>query len=99
MKDGLINLDSTIGRSLGFYSSKFEECSYLFKVEDKIYISFIESKEKRKGHLNKLFNNIWEAGYKVAVPTPMPLMEQILINKNFKKTQEGEYEVWVKLKK
>ena len=109
MKDGIIELDTKAGKELGFTSDKFIDGnrsqigSYLWKKEGYIFISFIQSKEKRKGHLSKLFDTILSKGYGIKVPTPSTLMEGILRKKGFERTKEhseqhGNIEVWVKEK-
>ena len=109
MKDGVIELDTKAGKELGFTSDKFMEGnrsqigSYLWKKEGYIYISFIQSKEKGKGCLSKLFDTILKS-YGIKVPTPSVLMETILIKKGFERTKEyseqhGNVEVWIKEKK
>ena len=104
-KDGMIGLDSKMGNQLGFTSDKFD--GWMWKNEDCIYISFIESKDEGKGNLSRLFDNIVEQGYTIKVPTPMGRMISILTKKGFKRTTEpadefGENEtceVWVLSKK
>jgi len=101
-KDGIIKLDSELGRELGFTSDKFE--GWLWKNGNDIWISFIESKHKGRGDLSRLFETILEKGYTIKVPTPVDKMKLILIKKGFKKTTEFDertgklVEVWVKRK-
>ncbi len=99
-KDGIILLDSNFGKELGFTSNLFE--GYLWKTNDIIYISFIVSKQERKGNLTKLFNKILEKGYKIRIPTPIGKMIAIVKAKGFKQifvhdelTKET-FEVWEK---
>ncbi len=97
--DGKIDLDSEIGKALGFTSDKF--AGWLWKDGAKILISFIESIQAGKGNLSKLFDAIEGAGFKVAVPTPMHDMREILIRKSFKMTfvnggPIGPVELWMK---
>jgi len=96
MEDGPIQIDSNYGKRLGFTSKKFMGYSYLWKIEDKIYLSLIESKEKNKGTLTELFGNISALGFRIAVPNPLPLMEKILLKGGFSKTMEDDSEVWIK---
>jgi len=104
MKDGIIELDTRAGEELGFTLGKFMDGSYLWKRDDYIYISFIQSREKGKGYLSKLFDTILNNGYGIKVPTPFPLMQAILIKKGFVRTEEWaeryneNVEVWVKEK-
>jgi len=104
MKEGIIRLDSEVGDALGFTSDKFLDGSYLWKMGDYIYISFIVSREKGKGNLSKLIETIHEKGYGIKVPTPFSRMKTILIKKGFVRTEETSerypepVEVWVKEK-
>lgn len=97
-----IDLDSKLGKELGFTSGKFNGGSYLWQVDNYIYISFIHSKEEGKGNLSCLFNAILAKGYGIKVPTPFAKMELICKAKGFQKTKEWfaaceEYaDVWVK---
>ena len=108
MRDGIIILDTIAGKELGFTSDKFLCGSYLWKRGEYIYISFIHSREQRKGYLSALFDTILK-GYGIKVPNPSVLMEAILIKKGFERTEEpsesielSKYhefvEVWVKEK-
>jgi len=100
MKDGIIEPDSEFGRQIGFTSDKFE--GWLWKKGDAIYISFIISKQPKKGNLSKLFDNILRLRYTIKVPTPLGVMELIVCKKGFKLTREWwdlaeEWvDVWVK---
>jgi len=96
----MIELDSELGKWLGFTSDKFS--GYLWKVGDEIYISFIVSEKPNQGNLNKLFESIWSHGWTVKIPTPFLRMESICRRKGFEHTVEfdphsGDYiNVWVK---
>lgn len=83
--DGCIKLDSTIAKELGFTSDRFS--GWLWKKNQYIIISFIESLHQGEGNLSKLFNKIISKGYGIKVPTPFPKMKAILINKGFKRTE------------
>jgi len=104
MKDGPIMLGSKTGEVFGFTGDKFMDGSYLWKMDDYIYISYIRSRERGKGNLSKLIKTILDRGYGVKVPTPFPVMEAILIKKGFVRTEEialgcpEPVEVWVKEK-
>ena len=80
-KEGQIILDSEAGKELGFTSALFD--GYLWKIGDRIFISLIVSRNKRQGNLSRLFAHIQQAGYKVAVPTPIGKMVKILKKKGF----------------
>jgi hypothetical protein len=100
MEDGIIELDTERGKEFGFVSSRFK--GYLWKEDNVITISFIESVEEGKGHFSELLNNIWAKGYKVRVPTPFARMRMILKKKGFVEKvmldeDMGEHvEVWEK---
>ena len=83
MKDGIIILDSFRGKELGFTSDKFD--GYLWKNNDEITISLIESVNQGKGNLKALFDKITEMGFKICVPTPFPRMEMICEKYGMKK--------------
>ena len=100
MIDGIIEVDSEFGEQIGFVRDRFS--GWLWKTDDYIYISFIESKKRGQGNLKALFDNILKQEYGIKVPTPMGLMQRIVQKQGFKQTEEdrgGEYvEVWVKEK-
>lgn len=97
--DGIIKLDSEFGREIGFTSDLF--FGYLWRAGDRVYISFVASKQEGKGNLSRLFAAIEERGLRVVVPTPFPKMVAILESKGFKKYAEkdqlfGWVEVWMR---
>ena len=99
MEDGIINLDSDRGKSIGFTSDKF--MGYLWKTGEHIIITVINSLEPNKGHLKALFTTIEAQGYKIKVPTPFANMTEILIRMGFQGSIEqdnrfGPVEVWMK---
>ena len=75
IKDGIINLNTTRGKMFGFTSDLF--FGYLWKLGDVIMISFIESRQEKKGNLRALFDHIEARGFTVAVPTPSSRMRAI----------------------
>jgi len=75
MNDGIIILDSNEGKELGFTSDKFD--GWLWKKNDEIIISFIQSLKPGKCNLVKLFNRIREMDYKISIPNPFSRMEMI----------------------
>ena len=98
----IIEPDTPFAQELGFTSDKF--VGWLAKQEEYIYISFIESVDRRQGNLSKLFDRILELGYSIKVPAPLGLMKNIVQKKGFTQTEEpfapehGIYdpcEVWV----
>jgi hypothetical protein len=98
---GLIELDSDFARRVGFVSSRFISCSYLWGDGNRIIINTIECADRRRGYLRDLFNSIWELGIEIAVRTPLGTMAQILVHYGFEKTLVedpiyGKSELWVK---
>lgn len=96
---GIINLDSDFAKKIGFTSDKF--AGYLWKKGNRIIISTIFSIEEGKGNLKSLFAEIESFGFKVIVPTPLPLMESILRRWGFicrvkKDRKFGSVELWEK---
>lgn len=73
-------------QDLGFTEDLFE--GYLWKNDGEIMISLIFSREAGKGNFSKLVKRIEEAGYTVAVPTPIGKMPEILTHMGFKPNQE-----------
>lgn len=76
MQDGIIKLDSTEGKELGFTSDKFH--GYLWKKDNTITISLIEAVNEGKGYFKKLINTILRKGYRVEIPTPLGRMKYIV---------------------
>ena len=100
MNDGIIELDTNRAKEFGFTSDLF--IGYLWKRENTIFISYIESKFPNRGNFTSLMKNIWSRGFKIAVPTPFAGMKQILMENGFKQTfewfpeMEENCEVWIK---
>ena len=92
--EGLIEVDSESGQNIGFTSDKFvrdgEVGSQLFKRGDCMYIQAIEvSKNRlRQGHFNNLLKQLWNCGFTVKVPNPLPKMYKILKKKGFEEVSE-----------
>jgi hypothetical protein len=98
---GLIDLDSDFAKRVGFISSRFISCSYLWGEGNRVIINTIECTDRRRGYLRDLFKAIWNLGGEIAVRTPLGTMEQILMHYGFKKTIVadpiyGKLELWVK---
>ncbi len=100
MEDGIIELGTDRAKEFGFIPDLFE--GYLWKRENTIFISYIESKFPNKGNFTRLMKEIWNKGFKIAVPTPVAKMRQILIENGFKQTFEwfpeakDNCEIWIK---
>lgn len=105
-EDILIQVDSDIGKGLGFTSDIFDTHSFLFQCEgNEIWISFIEIKKelRGKGHFSKLLKTLEQRYSLICIPTPMPNMEMIALKKGFiyttqydEKIQE-DIDVWKKV--
>ena len=98
---GIIELDSEFAKKIGFISSRFLSCSYLFGDGNRIIINTIECADRRRGYLRDLFKAIWALGAEIAVRCPLGTMEQILVHYEFMKTfikdpVYGLSEFWVK---
>lgn len=99
MKDGQILLDEPFAKKIGFTSDKFKH-SWLWKVDNHIWLSMIWSKKERQGYTTNLIDNILKEGYGVKVPTPFPKMVSICAKRGFKhiieEGEDGQYDVLVK---
>lgn len=93
---GIVELDSFVGKMIGFTTDRFD--GYLWKNYDSITISFIASKQK--GNFRQLVERILELGLAVEVPTPLPNMRRIVEKNGYVMTTEydastGEFfELW-----
>lgn len=81
MADGMVPLDSALGRELGFTSDLFD--GYLWQHEREIWVSFIASHQPGQGHFRQLVDRILGMGYEVVVPTPLGRMVSILRHMGF----------------
>ncbi len=98
---GMIEMDSEFAKKIGFVSSRFLSCSYLWGDGNRIIIRTIECTDRRRGYLRELFKAIWDLGAEIAVRTPLSTMQEILVYYDFKKSlvQDriyGKAELWVK---
>lgn len=100
--NGKIEVDSHIGKKLGFNSKRFLSASYLWRDGKYIYVSFIAVTHPRRGYLRELFQTLEKLGLGIKVPTPFARMKEILLKQDYKQTNErfdGEIhddcEVWV----
>jgi len=100
---GMIAMDSEFAKKIGFVSSRFLSCSYLWGEGNRIIIRTIECSDRRRGYLRALFKAIWDLGAEIAVRTPLGTMQEILVHYGFKKTLVkdpafGKVELWVRSK-
>lgn len=77
----MIELDTEEAKKYGFTSDKFD--GYLWRDGQRILVSFIMSIREGAGNLSSLFSAIERDGLNVAVPTPFPRMQLILMRKGF----------------
>lgn len=96
MKNGIVKINSDFAKKIDFTSKYFTNDSYLWLDDKTIYISLIMSKKPNKGYFSKLLNNIWKLGYKIKIPSPLGLMQFIVIKKGFKQSYENGCEIWSK---
>ena len=95
--NGIINLDSKEGKEIDFVSSKFE--GWLWKENNTITISFIQSKNPHCGNFKRLIEDIRSKGFKVQIPTPLGRMQDIVLKNNYqhkkiKSKSMGLIDVW-----
>lgn len=98
---GIIEMDSEFAKKIGFVSSRFLSCCYLWDEGNRIIIRTIECIDWRRGYLRELFKAIWGLGAEIVVLSPLSTMQEILVHYGFKKTQVqdriyGKVELWVK---
>lgn len=92
MSDGMINIDSPIGKKWGFTSDKFAD-SCLWKEGNDIILSMIISTHPGKGNLRNLIKNILDEGYGVKIPTPSNRMIRIAKKMGFVEKVEDDREM------
>ncbi len=92
--DGIIEVDSPLGKELGFTSQRFvKDFSYLFKEKGFIYVSNIMAVHPRTGCFRELCLNIEKQGFGIKVPTPFARMRDILRKNGYTETKEWSEEV------
>lgn len=97
MDDGMIAVGSEFGKSLGFTRDEFQGDSYLWKRGDRIIISLITARNPGQGAFPSLVRSIEEAGFQVAVPTPLARMREILVKQGFKPAaMMAGAEIWMR---
>lgn len=85
-KGRIVNLGDPFAEEIGFTRDRFD--GYLWRIGQAVYISLVVSKQPGQGHLSALFEALWEKGYTVRVPTPLPRMEAILRAEGFEEKRE-----------
>lgn len=86
---GCIPIDSQFAREIGFTSDKFN--GFLWKEDNVIYLSLIESHNEGKGNVRNLILTLQEKGYDIQV---LPVNARMVkICKSMQFSQEGE--IWV----
>ena len=79
VQNGIITLDSDVGKEIGFLSSKFD--GYLWKKNNTIIISFIISKDR--GNFRQLVKTLLDKGFKIEIPTPLGQMQDIVLRNGY----------------
>jgi hypothetical protein len=69
----------------GFTPELFVEGSYLWRTGSEVMVSFVAARSPGSGALSKLRAGLKKAGLRMAVPTPLAQMEEILKRWGFKK--------------
>lgn len=87
--NGVVDPGDEVAQVLGFLPELFSGYLFVDNIKRRIYISFIESKLQRQGNFKALCRNIQKARYRVAVPSPLPLM--LLIVKKWGYVRVVEY--------
>lgn len=67
----------------GFTPDRFTDASYLWRTGDRVSVSFIESRVRGRGDFSRLVKAIEAEGLRVAVPTPLGHMTEILTRWGF----------------
>jgi hypothetical protein len=100
---GIISPGDEVAQELGFFPELFDGYLWCDNYPEKIiYISFIESKHPREGHFKKLCYSIEANGYKVAIPSPLPIMTHIVkkwgyvVHYEYSDIAQEDIEVWTK---
>jgi len=79
IQNGIITLDSDVGKEIGFLSSKFD--GYLWKKNNTIIISFIISKDR--GNFRQLVKTLLDMGFTIEIPTPLGRMQDIVLRNGY----------------
>ena len=79
IQNGIITLDSNVGKEIGFLSSKFD--GYLWKKNNTIIISFIISKDR--GNFRQLVKTLLDKEFKIEIPTPLGRMQDIVLRNGY----------------
>lgn len=74
----IIDLDTPFAETIGFTSDRFTAASYLWRVDDAIIVSFIQSQDPCTGSFRELVNAILAMGLTVRVPSPLGRMATIV---------------------
>jgi len=104
--EDIIPPGSAFGKEIGFTLEDFDPFSYLYKIGDSIWVSFIELKGSdpfhppmHTGKFRTMVETIRAKGLKVKIACPLARMEEIVTKCGYTKvreTVEGEEgDVWV----
>lgn len=99
LPDGLIEIDSDVGKQIGFTSDNFYSGSYMVKAQGYLWVNCIMA--RRRGRFAPMMQTIEKLGLAIKIPTPFRRMREIVEKNGYRQTFEyddvlGEVEVWVK---
>lgn len=79
MQEYIINVDSPVGKKLGFTSDKFDKLSYLWYTPGEITISTIATAgdKNHTGYFKNLITNLLKYNLNIFIPTPSVRMREI----------------------
>jgi len=101
MSDGIINVGCA-PESWGFTPDNWLDCSYLWRLSDRVLCSFLWAVRPGTGAFRRLVDAVEADGLKVAVPCPLGNFPEKLAHMGFARGHEwdeemGEHvEVWMK---
>lgn len=101
-KDGIIIPGATeFARNLGVTKDRFNKKTFLWKLGNEIYFSYVETTKDGQGYFRELVENCLSRGYTVKIPSPIGRMQKIVEKNGYRYTEEetklGDIvDVWVK---
>lgn len=76
--DGIIFLGTEEAARFGFTPQRFQPHSYLWRDGRTIICSFIATVHEGRGDFRRLVEEIRQQGFRVAIPTPLGRMREIV---------------------
>lgn len=101
-KDGIIVPGATeYARSMGVTKERFTDKTFLWKIGDEIYFSYVQTTVEGQGYFREVVLKCLEKGYTVKIPVPLGRMIDIVKKNGYRYTEEisklgDTVEVWVK---